>query len=79
MARLATLIPPDAIDLSIGQPDLETPPHIVEAGIDALRGGWTKYTPRVGLTSLREVVREKLASVNGYRPRLEDIIVTGGG
>lgn len=50
----------DVINLGIGQPDFPTPPHIVEAGIKALRDGHHGYTPSKGIASLREAVAESL-------------------
>ena len=50
----------DIINLGIGQPDFPTPPHIVEAGIKALRDGHHGYTPSKGIASLREAVAESL-------------------
>ena len=50
----------DVINLGIGQPDFPTPPHIVEAGIKALRDGHHGYTPSKGIFSLREAVAESL-------------------
>src|SRR5688572_32852235 len=46
----------DIINLGIGQPDFPTPPHIVEAGIQALRDGHHGYTPATGILPLREAV-----------------------
>jgi aspartate/methionine/tyrosine aminotransferase len=50
----------DVINLGIGQPDFPTPPHIVQAGIKALRDGHHGYTPSKGIASLREAVAESL-------------------
>ncbi len=69
----------DAIDLSVGEPDVATPPRIVEAGIAALRAGETRYTPRAGYGSLRCLLADKLAQRNGYAADPDDIVVTGGG
>ena len=44
----------DIIHLEIGEPDFDTPKHIVEAGVDALRQGYTHYGPTPGLPELRE-------------------------
>ena len=44
------------IHLEIGQPDFETFPHIVEEGVRALRGGFTRYNPPLGIPELRQVV-----------------------
>ncbi len=46
----------DIVNLGIGQPDMPTPAHIVEAGIKALRDGHHGYTPAVGILALREAV-----------------------
>src|ERR1700761_6102362 len=70
---------PELIDLSVGEPDMATPAAITEAGIEALRGGATHYTPRVGYASLREIIAAKLERENGYTAAVDDIVVTGGG
>src|SRR5215208_6970852 len=48
------------INLGIGQPDFPTPPHIVEAAVQALRDGHHGYTPAVGILPLREAVAADL-------------------
>jgi aspartate aminotransferase len=68
-----------AIDLSGGEPDFPTPDHVGEAGLRAIREGETRYTPKVGLASLRELIVEKVRTRNGYTAAFEDVIVTGGG
>ncbi|MEL6374812.1 MAG: pyridoxal phosphate-dependent aminotransferase [Pseudomonadota bacterium] len=50
----------DIINLGIGQPDFKTAPHIVEAGIKALRDGHHGYTPPLGIPALREAVARDL-------------------
>lgn len=45
---------PDAISLTIGQPDFETPAHIKQAGITAIENNRTVYTPNPGLLELRQ-------------------------
>jgi aspartate/methionine/tyrosine aminotransferase len=79
LARVLLKAPPGSIDLSGGEPDFATPSHIVDAGVRALTGGATKYTPRAGVESLREAIVEKLARRNGYEARVDDVIVTAGG
>ena len=44
------------VHLEIGEPDFATPPNIVEAAVDALRGGYTHYGPSAGLPELRETI-----------------------
>ncbi len=70
---------PDAIRLEVGQPDFDTPEHIVEATVKAVREGVTKYTATAGLLSLRQLLVEKLATVNKIRTEPSLINVTIGG
>jgi aspartate aminotransferase len=66
------------VDFTIGEPDFATPPHIVEAGIDALMSGQTKYTASAGIAPLRKAITDKLERDNGltYSP---DQVVVGCG
>lgn len=52
------------IDLSIGEPDFDTPTHIVEAAISAMRNGETHYTPADGTTALKDAIIEKFSREN---------------
>ena len=47
------------VHLEIGEPDFDTPQHIIEAGIEALRSGATHYGPAAGLPELRQAVAEE--------------------
>jgi len=69
----------DAIALSIGEPDFDTPQHIKEAAIKAIMDGKTKYTPAAGVPELRETICEKLLRDNGVEYSPDEIIVTCGG
>ncbi len=53
------------IHFEIGEPDFDTAPHIVEAGIKALRDGFTHYGPAAGLPQLRQAVADYLARTRG--------------
>jgi aspartate aminotransferase len=66
------------IDLSIGEPDFSTPEHICEAATEAMRQGYTKYTPVAGLPELREAICQKLLRDNNLRYAPEEIIVSTG-
>ncbi len=66
----------DVISFSIGEPDFPTPAHIVEAGIEALRSGFTKYTPSAGIPELRQAIAEKLRAENGIDAEPSEVIVT---
>src|SRR5262245_487350 len=67
------------IKLGMGEPDIPTPRHIVEAAKGALDGGKTTYTNPAGMPELREAIAEKLARDNGltYDPAEEIIVTTG--
>ena len=69
----------DIINLGIGQPDFPTPPHIVEAGIKALRDGHHGYTPANGLASLREAVAADLHRRHGVDVDPGHVVVVPGG
>ena len=51
---------PQVIGLAAGEPDFDTPAEIVEAGVEALRGGFTRYTPNTGTSALRAAIVKKL-------------------
>jgi aspartate aminotransferase len=69
----------DVISLSVGEPDFDTPDHIKEAAIDAIRRGETKYPPVSGIMPLREAIARKYKRENGldYKPT-QTIVGTGG-
>ena len=69
------------IGLAGGEPDFDTPAHIVEAGVRAIRDGETRYAaPSKGITPLLEAIAEKTERDNGMRVNpMTDIVVTPGG
>jgi aspartate aminotransferase len=69
----------EIIHLEIGEPDFETPAHVVEAGCRALRDGYTNYTPTAGIPELREAIAEDVALSRGIAVRPEQVVVTPGG
>ena len=68
----------DVIDLSVGEPDFDTPANVVAAGKDALDAGHTGYTSSDGIPPLREAIAEKLRG-NGLDASADEVIVTPGG
>jgi aspartate/methionine/tyrosine aminotransferase len=66
------------LHLEIGEPDFPTPPHIVEAGVRALRDGHTRYGPPPGLPALREAICERLLLERGVRASADEVVVTPG-
>ncbi len=68
----------DVIHLEIGEPDFETPPHVAEAGIDAIRAGETHYCQTAGLPVLREAAAASLAWSRGVPIDVENVLVANG-
>lgn len=68
----------DVISLSLGEPDFDTPEHIKEAAAQALKDGYTKYTPVPGLVELREAICTKLKRDNGMEFAKDQIVVSNG-
>jgi aspartate aminotransferase len=69
----------DIIHLEIGEPDFDTPRHIVEAGKQALDQGWTHYGPTQGLPELREAIASYICRTRGIRVGAEHVCVVPGG
>ncbi|MGF1593594.1 MAG: pyridoxal phosphate-dependent aminotransferase [Kiloniellaceae bacterium] len=69
----------DIVNLGIGQPDFQTPEHIVEAAVKALRDGHHGYTPANGIPALREAVAEDLELRHRVSVDPAGIVVVPGG
>jgi aspartate aminotransferase len=69
----------DVIGLGAGEPDFDTPEHIKEAAIKAIRDGHTKYTAVDGILELREAISDKFKRENGLRYAPDQILVSSGG
>jgi aminotransferase len=78
MFELATQYP-DAINLSVGEPNFETPEHIKVAAIKAISEGLTKYNPNAGIYELREAIAEKYGSELGYKLEAGNVMIAVGG
>ena len=68
----------DVINLSVGEPDFNTPEHIKEAAKRAVDENYTFYTPVPGYMTLRKAISEKLKKENGVDFAPEQIVVSGG-
>jgi aspartate aminotransferase len=66
------------VDLSLGEPDFDTPAHIVEAAVDAMRRGITRYTAPDGLPELREAIVAKFKRENGLDYAMDEISIGNG-
>ena len=67
------------IHLEIGEPDFDTPANVVEAGIGALRKGWTHYGPSAGLPELRQAIAEDVSRSRGVKVSSDEVVVVPGG
>jgi len=68
----------DIIGLSTGEPDLDTPLHIQEAAISAMREGDTHYTDIDGTLALKEAIQRKFDRENGLKFNIDEISVSAG-
>ncbi|HEX5154113.1 MAG TPA: pyridoxal phosphate-dependent aminotransferase [Parafilimonas sp.] len=68
----------DVIDLSLGEPDFDTPEHIKQAAIKAIEDNWSHYTPVAGYLDLREAVCTKFKRDNNLDYKPENIVVSTG-
>jgi aspartate aminotransferase len=69
----------NVVHLEIGEPDFDTPSHICDAAVAALKGGATHYGPAAGLPELREAIAEDSTRRRGVRATPEMVVVTPGG
>jgi aspartate aminotransferase len=69
----------DIVHLEIGEPDFDTPKNVVDAGIDALRKGWTHYGPSAGLPELRQAIAEDVSRSRGVKVTSDEVVVVPGG
>ena len=69
----------EIIHLEIGEPDFDTPKNVVDAGINALRKGWTHYGPSAGLPELREAIAQEVSRTRGVKVSSDEVVVVPGG
>jgi aspartate/methionine/tyrosine aminotransferase len=67
------------VHLEIGEPDFDTPKHIVDAACDALRSGKTHYGPSTGLPELREAIAADFTARRGVKATADQVTVLAGG
>lgn len=68
----------DLIDLSVGEPDFDTPRHIREAGARAIDAGVTRYTATDGTSDLKAAIRRKFSRDNGLQYNPREIVISAG-
>jgi aspartate/methionine/tyrosine aminotransferase len=69
----------DIVHLEIGEPDFDTPGNVIEAGVDALRHGWTHYGPAAGLPELRQTIADYVSRTRNVPVASEEVVVVPGG
>ena len=68
----------DLVSFGAGEPDFDTPDFIKEAAIEAIRKGFTKYTPSTGTAELKKAIQEKFKKENNLNYSTEQIVVSSG-
>ncbi|MCO8254283.1 pyridoxal phosphate-dependent aminotransferase [Haladaptatus sp. AB618] len=69
----------DLVRLEVGEPDFDTPEHVIDAAADAAREGKTHYTSGAGIPELRAAIAERMESETGVSFASEEVTVTNGG
>jgi aspartate aminotransferase len=69
----------EVFDLSLGEPDFDTPPLVAQAGLQAIQKGMTHYPPNAGIPELRSAIASQLSRESGGRPVNPDQIVVSSG
>lgn len=67
------------VHLEIGEPDFETPAHVCEAAVAAIRDGYTHYSPSAGLTELRTAVAQEITRSHGVAVDPSEVVIVPGG
>jgi aspartate aminotransferase len=67
------------VHLEIGEPDFDTPKNVVEAGVQALRTGWTHYGPAAGQPDARQAVADYVARTRGVPVAANEVVIVPGG
>jgi aspartate aminotransferase len=68
----------DIMDLSVGEPDFDTPEHIKKAAVEAIKAGFTKYTAVDGTPGLKKAIIQKFARENQLNYEANQILVSAG-
>lgn len=69
----------DVIHLQIGEPDFDTPKNIIEAGVKALRGGYTHYTPNTGLFEVKDAIVNYVKKYKNIDTNRDEVVIVPGG
>jgi aspartate/methionine/tyrosine aminotransferase len=66
------------VHLEIGEPDFETPKHITEAGIKAMKEGYTHYTPAAGIMEARQAIADYVSRTRAMRATANQVVIVPG-
>lgn len=69
----------DVIHLQIGEPDFDTPHNIIEAGVEALRGGYTHYTPNSGMFEVKDSIVDYVKKYKNIDTSRDEVVIVPGG
>ena len=69
----------DVVGFGAGEPDFNTPENICNAAIDAIKSGFTKYTPASGTNELKEAISKKFKNFNNLDYAPDQIVISNGG
>jgi len=69
----------DILNFSVGEPDFDTPPHVCEAGKEAIDSRFTRYTPVPGILELRQAIVDRFAADHGWQYEPDQVQVCCGG
>lgn len=69
----------DVVGFGAGEPDFNTPDNICDAAIDAIKAGFTKYTPASGIDELKQAICDKFKRFNGLEYKPSQIVISNGG
>lgn len=69
----------DIVHLEIGEPDFDTPENVIDAGVKALKNGWTHYGPSAGLPAFREAIADYVGRTRNVKVSPEEVVVVPGG
>ena len=79
MFDLAERLDRDLVRLEVGEPDFDTPDHVIDAAAEAAHGGATHYTSNAGIPELRRAISDTLADRFGVEHDPDEVVVTVGG
>jgi aspartate aminotransferase len=69
----------DIVHLEIGEPDFDTPQNVIDAGVSALKTGWTHYGPSAGLPALRHSIASYVGQTRKLSVTPDEVVVVPGG